>query len=132
MQRINLTPFQWLRIALPILAVAFAGLALAETQALMMFAMVLKGAAMGLAGPAFMAGASLAVEPHEQGAVAGIAGSCGPLGFTIGPLLGGFFYQISPDLPYWFTFAVYLPLLAFVMSQRRGEKRRTELPADSQ
>lgn len=132
MQRINLTPFQWLRIALPILAVAFAGLALAETQALMMFAMVLQGAAMGLAGPAFMAGASLAVEPHEQGAVAGIAGSCGPLGFTVGPLLGGFFYQISPDLPYWFTFAVYLPLLAFVMSQRRGEKRRTELPTDSQ
>ena len=132
MQRINLTPFQWLRIALPILAVAFAGLALADTQALMMFAMVLQGAAMGLAGPAFMAGASLAVEPHEQGAVAGIAGSCGPLGFTIGPLLGGFFYQISPDLPYWFTFAVYLPLLAFVMRQRRGEKRRTELPTDSQ
>ena len=132
MQRINLTPFQWLRIALPILAVAFAGLALADTQALMMFAMVLQGAAMGLAGPAFMAGASLAVEPHEQGAVAGIAGSCGPLGFTIGPLLGGFFYQISPDLPYWFTFAVYLPLLAFVMRQRRGEKRRTELSTDSQ
>ena len=132
MQRINLTPFQWLRIALPILAVAFAGLALAETQALMMFAMVLQGAAMGLAGPAFMAGASLAVEPHEQGAVAGIAGSCGPLGFTIGPLLGGFFYQISPDLPYWFTFAVYLPLLAFVMSQRRGEKRRAALPTDAQ
>ena len=132
MQRINLTPFQWLRIALPILAVAFAGLALAETQVLMMFAMVLQGAAMGLAGPAFMAGASLAVEPHEQGAVAGIAGSCGPLGFTIGPLLGGFFYQISPDLPYWFTFAVYLPLLAFVMRQRRGEKQRADLPVDPQ
>lgn len=124
MQRINLTPFQWLRIALPILAVAFACLAMADTQSMLMFAMVLQGAAMGLAGPAFMAGASLAVEPHEQGAVAGIAGSCGPLGFTIGPLLGGFFYQISPDLPYWFTFAVYLPLLVFVMGQRRGEKRR--------
>ena len=99
MQRINLTPFQWLRIALPVLALAFAGLALAETQVLMMTAMVLQGAAMGLAGPAFMAGASLAVEPHEQGAVAGIAGSCGPLGFTLGPLLGGFsirFHRICP------------------------------------
>ena len=123
MQRINLTPFQWLRIALPVLAVAFACLAVADTQGLMMFAMVLQGAAMGVAGPAFSAGASLAVEPHEQGAVAGLAGSCGPLGFTLGPLLGGFFYQISPDLPYWFTFAVYLPLLVFVMRQRRGEKR---------
>ena len=123
MQRINLTPFQWLRVALPILAIAFACLALADTRNLMITAMVLQGAGMGLAGPAFMAGASLAVEPHEQGAVAGIAGSCGPLGFTVGPLLGGFFYQISPDLPYWFTFAIYLPLLVFVMRQRRGEKR---------
>ena len=123
MQRINLTPFQWLRVALPILAIAFACLALADTRNLMIIAMVLQGAGMGLAGPAFMAGASLAVEPHEQGAVAGIAGSCGPLGFTVGPLLGGFFYQISPDLPYWFTFAIYLPLLVFVMRQRRGEKR---------
>jgi len=123
MQRINLTPFQWLRVALPILAIAFAGLALADTRNLMVTAMVLQGAGMGLAGPAFMAGASLAVEAHEQGAVAGIAGSCGPLGFTVGPLLGGFFYQISPDLPYWFTFAIYLPLLGFVMRQRRGEKR---------
>lgn len=126
MQRISLTPFQWLRIALPVLAIAFACLAVADTKALLLVAMVLQGAAMGLAGPAFMAGASLAVEPHEQGAVAGIAGSCGPLGFTVGPLLGGFFYQISPDLPYWFTFAVYLPLLVFVMRQRRGEKRRIE------
>ena len=132
MQRINLTPFQWLRVALPILAVAFACLALADTKALMITAMVLQGAGMGLAGPAFMAGASLAVEPHEQGAVAGIAGSCGPLGFTLGPLLGGFFYQLSPDLPYWFTFAIYLPLLAFVMSQRRGEKRRDQGAATQQ
>ena len=123
MQRINLTPFQWLRVALPILAIAFACLALADTRNLMITAMVLQGAGMGLAGPAFMAGASMAVDPHEQGAVAGIAGSCGPLGFTVGPLLGGFFYQISPDLPYWFTFAIYLPLLVFVMRQRRGEKR---------
>ena len=123
MQRINLTPFQWLRVALPILAITFACLALADTRNLMVTAMVLQGAGMGLAGPAFMAGASLAVEAHEQGAVAGIAGSCGPLGFTVGPLLGGFFYQISPDLPYWFTFAIYLPLLGFVMRQRRGEKR---------
>ena len=126
MQRIDLTPFQWLRVALPILAIAFACLALADTRNLMITAMALQGVGMGLAGPAFMAGASLAVEPHEQGAVAGIAGSCGPLGFTVGPLLGGFFYQITPDLPYWFTFAIYLPLLVFVMRQRRGEKRRDQ------
>jgi len=122
MQRLNLRPIQWLRIAMPILAVAFACLAMADTQSLLVVAMLLQGAGMGLAGPAFMAGASMAVKANEQGAVAGVAGSCGPLGFTIGPLLGGFFYQIQPDLPYWFTFALYLPLVIFVMRTRDGAK----------
>jgi MFS family permease len=58
-----------------------------------------------------MAGASLAVSPEEQGAVAGVAGSCGPLGFTIGPLLGGALYQLAPALPYAVAAAVYVVLL---------------------
>ena len=73
--------------------------------------MTILGFGMGLAGPGFMAGASLAVSPEEQGAVAGVAGSCGPLGFTIGPLVGGFMYQLSPTLPYAFAAGMYLVLL---------------------
>lgn len=114
MQRINLTPFQWLLLAMPILICAFGLMALADTRGTLFMAMVMQGAAMGIAGPAFMAGASLAVSADEQGAVAGVAGSCGPLGFTIGPLAGGYMYQIQPDLPYWFTFVIYIPLLGFV------------------
>ena len=115
MQRFDLKPFQWLRLAMPLLIVAFACMAVADGKALLMGAMVLQGAGMGIAGPAFMAGASLAVSEQEQGAVAGIAGSCGPLGFTIGPLLGGFMYQIEPSLPYKFTLVVYIPLFFFVL-----------------
>ncbi|GIS97301.1 MAG: hypothetical protein CM1200mP24_05850 [Gammaproteobacteria bacterium] len=43
--------------------------------------MVVLGLGMGLSGPGLMAGASLAVTAEEQGAVAGIAGAWGPLGF---------------------------------------------------
>jgi MFS family permease len=125
MQRFNLAPFQWLRIALPILIVAFGCMAIADGKALLMGAMVLQGAGMGLAGPAFMAGASLAVSAEEQGAVAGVAGSCGPLGFTIGPLLGGFFYQYEPALPYWITFFIYIPLFFFVVWANRKLTRPT-------
>lgn len=115
MQRFDLAPFQWLRLAMPLMIAAFGCMAVADSRELLFGAMLLQGAGMGIAGPAFMAGASLAVSADEQGAVAGVAGSCGPLGFTIGPLLGGFFYQIQPALPYWFTFAVYLPLFGFVL-----------------
>lgn len=69
---------------------------------------------MGLAGPGFISGASLAVSADEQGAVAGVAGSCGPLGFTIGPLIGGFMYQINPVLPYAFSAGIYIILMVFM------------------
>jgi MFS family permease len=62
-----------------------------------------------------MAGASLAVGPEEQGAVAGVASSCGPLGFTIGPIVGTALYAIEPVYPYIFTLIVYLPLMIFVL-----------------
>ena len=44
------------------------------------------------------------------------------MALTIGPLLGGFFYQIQPDLPYWFTFFLYLPLIVFVLRTRDKPK----------
>ncbi|HTO56893.1 MAG TPA: MFS transporter [Pseudomonadales bacterium] len=99
-QRLTVAPFTLLRIAMPILIVAFSIMAVAESQAWLTIAMTVLGFGMGLAGPGFQAGASLAVSPREQGAVAGVAGSCGPLGFALGPLLGGVLYRLNPALPY--------------------------------
>lgn len=109
-QRFTLAPFTLLRLAMPLLVVAFCMMALSETQLWLSVAMVIQGFGMGLAGPGFMAGASLAVSPEEQGAVAGVAGSCGPLGFTLGPLIGGTMYQFEPALPYAFAAGVYVVL----------------------
>ncbi|MEE4384750.1 MAG: MFS transporter, partial [Pseudomonadales bacterium] len=117
-QRMDLAPGTLLRIALPLLIAAFLVMTLADTRTPLFLAMGVLGLGMGLAGPGFMAGASLAVGPEEQGAVAGVASSCGPLGFTIGPLLGTGLYQIDPHLPYLVTAVVYLPLLAFVWRAR--------------
>ncbi len=111
-QRLSLPPFSLLRWALPLLITAFTIMALANSRELLTGAMMILGFGMGLAGPGFMAGASLAVSAEEQGSVAGVAGSCGPLGFTIGPLLGGALYQIDPALPYAFAAGIYVLLLA--------------------
>ncbi len=113
-QRLELAPFTLLKLAMPLLIVAFLLMATSETYAWLAFAMMILGLGMGLAGPGFMAGASLAVAPEEQGAVAGVAGACGPLGFTIGPMAGGAMYQIEPVLPYFVAAGVYLCLLGFM------------------
>ena len=109
-QKFDIKPFTLLRLAMPLLIVAFTLMTFVETQLLLTLAMVFLGFGMGLAGPGFMAGASLAVSPAEQGSVAGVAGSCGPLGFTIGPFIGGFMYQYNPTIPYAFAAGMYVIL----------------------
>jgi MFS family permease len=111
-QRLTVPPFTLLRFALPLLIIAFTIMAIASSQLWLSIAMMFLGFGMGMAGPGFMAGASLAVSPEEQGAVAGVAGSCGPLGFTLGPLIGGVLYQFEPALPYAFAACMYVVLLA--------------------
>lgn len=123
-QRLNIEPFNLLRLAIPLLIIAFVILTVVETRWLLTIGMMVLGLGMGLAGPGFMAGASLAVSPEEQGAVAGVAGSCGPLGFTIGPLMGGLLYQTDPALPYAFAAGMYVLLFVFMQFIAAGMSRR--------
>lgn len=110
-QRLNVAPFTLLRMAMPLLVIAFVMMATMESQVVLTAAMMVQGLGMGLAGPGFTAGASLAVSTDEQGAVAGIAGSCGPLGFTLGPMLGGVMYHFAPTVPYFFAATLFIVLL---------------------
>jgi MFS family permease len=57
------------------------------------------GLAFALAAPGLNAAASLAVEPHEQGAVAGWLSSAPAFGMIFGPALGGLVYNFAPNLP---------------------------------
>lgn len=113
--RLSVRPFVLLRISMPIMMIAFAIMALGHSQSMYILSMCILGMGMGLAGPGFMAGASIAVSSEEQGAVAGIAGSCPPLGFAIGPLLGTYLYSINGALPYWFAFGSYFILFFFTL-----------------
>ena len=57
------------------------------------------GLAFALAAPGLNAAASLAVESHEQGAVAGWLSSAPAFGMIFGPALGGLVYNFAPNLP---------------------------------
>jgi MFS family permease len=126
--RLRVRPFVLLRISMPIMMVAFAIMALSQTETMYILSMCILGLGMGLAGPGFMAGASVAVSSEEQGAVAGIAGACGPLGFTVGPLLGTYLYSIDGALPYWFAFVCYFLLFFFTLKfsdKKKSPRART-------
>lgn len=112
-QRTTLPPFRLLKLALPLLTIAFLVMAFSESRWTLTGATIIQRFAMGMAGPAFTAGASLAVEAREQGAVAGIIASCGPLGFCVGPIAGGMLYQYKPELPFEVAAVMYIVLALF-------------------
>jgi MFS family permease len=74
-------------------------------------ALILSGLGFGMARPGFTSGASLAVAPHEQGAVAGLIAAAGAAGYIFGPLIG-WLYEFSPRVPYAFGALAMLGLLA--------------------
>ncbi len=119
-QMLELKPFALLRLAMPLLIAAFYVMAAFETETMLLGSMALLGLGMGLAGPGFMAGASLAVSSEEQGAVAGIAGSCPPMGFTIGPLVGTMLYSVNPAYPFVFALVIFCCLLVFVLMPHKS------------
>jgi MFS family permease len=80
-------------------------------------ALILSGLGFGMARPGFTSGASLAVAPHEQGAVAGLLNAAGAAGFIFGPLVG-WLYELSPRVPYIFGSLVMLLLLAAQFTSR--------------
>lgn len=118
-QRIRWAPLKLLKLGLPVLVVGYALMALATDIEHLWVAMACFGTGMGITVPAFNAGASLSVGPHEQGALAGLLGSAASLGYLFGPLLGGYLYGLAPALPFWGASLALLPLMVFIWLQRR-------------
>ena len=69
-------------------------------HALFTVSMTLQGLGSGLMRPAVAAGGSLAVEPEEQGAVAGFNSSTAAVGFVFVPVVLMPLYLYSPTAPF--------------------------------
>ena len=76
----------------------------AMTAGLFMVSLTLQGLGSGLMRPAVAAGGSLAVEPEEQGAVAGFNSSTAAVGFIFVPMVLMPLYLYSPTAPFWVAF----------------------------
>ena len=76
-------------------------------SALFAVSMTLQGLGSGLMRPAVAAGGSLAVEPEEQGAMAGFNSSTAAVGFVFVPLVLMPLYLYSPTAPFWVAFFVW-------------------------
>ena len=119
MQRIKLKATQFIRLGLTSLLFGAAVIAGFETFTVLAVGMSFLGIGLGLCMPAISAGASLAVQPEEQGAAAGLVSACPAIGFVSGPLIAGALYQVHGSLAPLFSAAVFfLVLVMLVLNDR--------------
>ena len=121
MQRLNLKPLQFVRLGLMSLLMGAGFLSIADSFSGVALAMGFLGAGLGVSMPAIASGASLAVQPEEQGAAAGLVAACPAIGFSAGPVIAGYLYQHNPDLAPIFSASVFfVVLITLAVKDRQG------------
>ena len=109
-QRYDLSARVLIRWGVIIAFISNVGFVIGHQFGVLVLALLLSGLGFGMARPGYGAAASLAVDPHEQGAIAGITGATSGAGFIFGPIIGNGLYELSPVAPYLFG-AVLMALL---------------------
>jgi MFS family permease len=105
-QRFHPTARRMLHAGVPLAVAAFLIFTVARSFPAYLVALTLLGVGLGLVRPGSAAGASLSVEAHEQGAVAGLVTGVAVLGNVFGPMLGTSLYAISKVGPYALNAAI--------------------------
>lgn len=99
-RRVKIAPRTMLLVGIPITALGFVGLGMAESRELLIAATAIQGLGQGLVQPGATALVSLVAHDDEQGTAAGLGSSAQGLGRLIGPLMGPALYEVGPRLPY--------------------------------
>lgn len=122
---LHASPRVLMSLGAAITVAGFGLMILAPNYAGIVTAYLLISFAFGLARSGFTGGASIAVNPEEQGRVAGLTTATAGLGFIIGPVGGLFLYnQMGHLVPYYV--AVVLSLMALALAWLHPGIRRVQ------
>jgi len=111
--RLQMNPIRLMNLGLPVLMVGYALLLFANSIATLVIFLGILGLGMGMVSPGFTAGASLSVNPEEQGSLSGLTAACPASGFILGPVVGTSLYQFHHTLPYLLACVLMLPLIVY-------------------
>lgn len=109
-QKIKIPPIKLVQWSTPFFILGTLVAVYADNFNIYVLGMSIIGLGMGLGTPGYTAAASLNADSESQGAAVGLAMVAPGLGFSIGPVLGGFLYESSPSLP----FLAILPIFVLV------------------
>lgn len=118
-QRFNMSARALIRWGTAIGLASFVMFAVGRQFGPLVMALVISGLGFGMVRPGYSAAASLAVDPEEQGAIAGITGATSGAGFIFGPMIATGLYRLSPAAPYLFGAAMMAALCAYMVLSPR-------------
>lgn len=108
-------PLRLLRVGVPLTAVAFVVIAMADSLPVLLAATVLSGVGHSLAIPGYNSALSLRVGGDEQGGVAGLIASTNGVTLVLGPLAATALYEAGVALPFVAGACVLGLLFGFLM-----------------
>lgn len=111
------TPTRLIRVGALLAAIGFAATPFAGAVWQAACAYFAAGFGMGFVFPAYLAAASTAVRPDEQGAAMGTVGAAQAAGMVVAPIASTALYQVDPSLPFWVA-ALVLVAMAAVVGRR--------------
>ena len=94
---------------------SFALFAISRSFGPLVFALMINGLGFGMVRPGYAAAASLSVDPHEQGAIAGLTGATSGAGFIFGPMIATWLYHVHPSAPYLFGLGLMLACFLYAL-----------------
>lgn len=119
MQWVNWPPGRFIKVGLSFISIGALVIASSSEFVLIAAGMGVMGMGVGCTMPSIISATSLAVEPHEQGAAAGMISGCPAIGFGIGPVGAGYLYQFNPHYPHIAAALFIAVVLAGVVYSKR-------------
>jgi MFS family permease len=115
-QFIRISPVVLLRLTAPLFGTGLFTMAFAPNLLVLALGFGLLGGAFACATPGINGSASLAVEPHEQGAAAGYLSAANTSGAIMGPLIATSLYGLQPNAPLLFGGTVMIILSIYALT----------------
>ena len=118
-QRYKGSPLNLIKFSIPLFILSCLLIIFSPNFFFLYLGMAAMGLGMGLASPGYTSAASLNADKDNQGAAVGLAMVAPGIGFALGPLLSGFLYSNSMNLPFIFILPLFL-LLTILIKKLEG------------
>ena len=113
-QRYKGRPLNLIKFSIPLFILSCLLIIFSPNFFFLYLGMAAMGLGMGLASPGYTSAASLNADKDNQGAAVGLAMVAPGIGFALGPLLSGFLYSNSMNLPFIFILPLFLLLIILI------------------